>query len=106
MTARTMRILRTGVLAGIVALGAGTLAHADDAKPGLSTAGDIRAALGKLGDGRDVDIVLANGKSYRGKLGPVGEDTVLLSQIAGKELYDVLVDLDEVAAVELRVRGN
>jgi len=73
---------------------------------GLTTAGDMQAALAGLGAGRDVEIVLANGKSYRGKLGTVGKDTVLLTQIAGKEFYDVLIDLDAVAAVELRVRGN
>ena len=73
---------------------------------GLSTGGDMQAALAGLGQGRDVEIVLANGKSYRGKLGTVGKDTVLLTQIAGKEFYDVLIDLDAVAAVELRVRGN
>jgi hypothetical protein len=73
---------------------------------GLTTAGDMQAALAGLGAGRDVEIVLANGKSYRGKLGTVGKDTVLLTQITGKEFYDVLIDLDAVAAVELRVRGN
>ena len=66
----------------------------------------MRDALGKLGEGRDVELVLANGKSYRGKLGAVGTETVLLTQIAGKEFSDVLIDLDAVAAVELRVRGN
>ena len=51
-------------------------------------------------------LVLVNGKSYRGKLGTVGSDTVLVTQIVGKEFYDVLIDLDAVAAVEVRVRGN
>ncbi|MCC6763225.1 MAG: hypothetical protein IT293_01050 [Deltaproteobacteria bacterium] len=105
-TTRTMRFMRTAVLAAALAVGAGAMAYAEDGKPGLSAAGDIGAALGKLGAGRDVEIVLANGKSYRGKLGTVGGETVLLTQIAGKEFYDVLIDLDEVAAVELRVRGN
>ena len=66
----------------------------------------MREALAKLGDGREVELVLSNGKSYRGKLGSVGNETVLLTQIAGKEFYDVLIVLGEVAAVELRVRGN
>lgn len=101
---RTTRIgtKKVGWLAG--ALLALTVATAG--AEGLSTSGDIQAALAGLGAGRDVEIVLANGKSYRGKLGTVGKDTVLLTQIAGKEFYDVLIDLDAVAAVELRVRGN
>src|SRR5262245_46648632 len=88
---------------------AGTVARAEDqaaAKAGLSTTGSMRDALVGLGTGRDVEIVLGNGKSYRGKLGTVGKDTVLVTQIAGKELFDVLIDLDDVSAVEVRARGN
>jgi hypothetical protein len=84
-----------------------SISRAEDApKPGLTTAGSLRDALAKLGEGRDVEIVLSNGKSYRGKLATVGNDTVLLTQITGKEFYDVLIVLDEIAAVELRVRGS
>jgi hypothetical protein len=71
----------------------------------LGTDGTMRDALAKLA-GKDAEIVLANGKSYRGKIGSVGGETILLTQIAGKEFYDVLIDLDEVAAVEVRARGN
>jgi hypothetical protein len=71
----------------------------------LGTGGTMRDALAKL-TGKDAEIVLTNGKSYRGKIGSVGSETVLVTQIAGKEFYDVLIELDEVAAVELRVRGN
>jgi hypothetical protein len=71
----------------------------------LATGGTMRDALAKLA-GKDAEVVLANGKSYRGKVGGVGSETVLVTQIAGKEFYDVLIDLDEVAAVEVRARGN
>lgn len=102
---RTGRMHRTGrmqwIMGALLVASVG-IAHAE----GLTTAGDLPAALAGLGAGRDVEIVLANGKSYRGKLGTVGKDTVLLTQIAGKEFYDVLIDLEAVAAVELRVRGN
>lgn len=106
MGTRVKQITRAAVLAAAFALGAGATVHAQSAPTPLSAAGDMRAALRRLGEGRDVEIVLANGKSYRGQLGAVGEDTVLLTRIAGKELYDVLIDLDEVTAVELRVRSN
>jgi hypothetical protein len=99
-------MMRTALVALVVLLGASAMAHAEEAKNGLSAAGRVRDALTKLGDGREVELVLDNGKSYRGKLGGVGSETVLLTQIAGKEFYDVLIDLDHVAAVELRVRGN
>jgi hypothetical protein len=99
------RTLTVAALLGLtVALGAGAPAHAEDAKPGLAATGTVREALAMLGDGRDVELVLNNGKSYRGKLGTVGTETVLVTNLVGKEFYDVLIDLDEVAAVELRVR--
>ena len=100
--------LAVGLLAATLALSAGSVAIAEEsaAKPGLSTQGSLRDALTRLGEGRDVELVLNNGKSYRGKLGTVGSDTVLLTQIAGKDFYDVLIVLDEIAAVELRVRGS
>jgi hypothetical protein len=95
------------MLAATLLVGAATVGRADEpAKAGLTTTGSLKDALSRLGEGRDVEIVLSNGKSYRGKLGTVGNDTVLLTQIAGKEFYDVLIVLDEVAAVELRVRGS
>ena len=97
-----MRTARIGWLAlGLMLATAGAVQA-----EGLTTGGDMQAALAGLGAGRDVEIVLANGKSYRGKLGSVGKETVLLTQIGGKEFYDVLIDLHAVAAVELRVRGN
>ena len=102
---RTMRMVVGTVLVGLtLAVAARTPADADDAKPGLVATGTIREALTKLGDGRDVEIVLNNGKSYRGKLGTVGTATVLVTNLVGKEFYDVLIDLDEVAAIEMRTR--
>jgi hypothetical protein len=100
----TTRTPWTGALAGALLLAFAATTVAEDAKPGLGATGDLGAALRRLGDGREVELVLENGKSYRGKLGAVGDDTVLLTQIAGKEFFDVLIDLDAVAAVELRVR--
>lgn len=105
-TTRFGKLMRTALVAVLLAAGASAMAHADDAKPGLVATGSIRDALTKLGDGRDVELVLGNGKSYRGKLGAVGSETVLLTQIVGKEFYDVLIDLKSVAAIELRARGN
>ena len=101
------RTMRSALLAGLLLAATAVTVHADDGgKPGLTTGGSLREALTKLGEGREVELVLANGKSYRGKLGTVGTETVLVTQIAGKEFYDVLIELDQIAAVELRVRSN
>jgi len=72
----------------------------------LAAGGSVRDALARIGTGKGVELVLANGKSYRGKLGTVGEQSVVVTEIAGKEYYDVLIRLEDVSAVELRVRGN
>lgn len=104
---RAMRIAMAGLIITTLLMSTVRLGHADEAnKLGLVTSGSMGDALRRLGEGREVELVLTNGKSYRGKLGSIGNDTVILSQIAGKEFYDVLIALDEVAAVELRARGN
>jgi hypothetical protein len=55
---------------------------------------------------KTVELVLRNGKSYQGKLGAVGDHAVVVSQIAGREFFDALVLIDEVVAVEVRVRDR
>ena len=53
-----------------------------------------------------VELTLRGGKSLRGRVGKVGDHAVLLTELEGKEFYDAWIALDEIAAVELRVRGN
>lgn len=55
---------------------------------------------------RSVELVLKNGKSYRGLVGGVGDHAILLTQIEGREFFDALIALDEIAALEMRVRGT
>jgi hypothetical protein len=55
---------------------------------------------------KSVEVVLKGGKSYRGIVAATGSEAVLLTQIEGREFYDALIELDEIAAIELRVRGN
>src|SRR5262245_49752866 len=53
---------------------------------------------------KPVVVVLKNGTSYRANIGGVGEHVVVLTQPAQKELFDVLVPLDAIAAIEVRAR--
>lgn len=101
---RIGRIVAAGAMAVTLALGSGETARAQDGQPTFSADGSIRDALAKLGKGREVEIVVADGKSYRGKIAEVGMQSVLLTQIAGKEFYDVLLNVDAIAAVEVRAR--
>ena len=53
---------------------------------------------------KSVELVLKNGKSYKGKLGSVGDHAVVVTQIEGREFFDALVLTDEIAAIEVRAR--
>ena len=49
-------------------------------------------------------VILKNGTSYRATIGSVGDHFVVLTQPAQKEFFDVLVAIDEIAALEARAR--
>src|SRR6188508_1649427 len=51
---------------------------------------------------KTVELLLRNGKSYKGKLGAVGDHSVVVTQIAGRDFFDALVLIDEVVAVEVQ----
>ena len=53
---------------------------------------------------KPVTVVLKNGDSYRAAIGAVGDHHVVLSAPYQKEAFDVLVPIDEIAAVEVRAR--
>ncbi|MBP1686379.1 MAG: hypothetical protein H6Q33_2522 [Deltaproteobacteria bacterium] len=55
---------------------------------------------------KPVTVVLKNGQSYRGPIGSVGNHLVVLNGPAQKEFYDVLVTIDEIVAIEFRVRDQ
>jgi len=52
-----------------------------------------------------VTVVLKGGeKSYTARIEAVGDHHVLLAELSGKEFYDALVAIDEIAAIEVRAR--
>jgi len=54
---------------------------------------------------KPVTVVLRGSeKAYTAKIGEVGDHYVLLAELSGKEFYDALVAIDEIAAVEVRAR--
>ena len=74
---------------------------------GFDATHSVRDNLEKLkAAGKAVELVLKNGKSYGGKLASVGDHAVVVTEISGREFYDALVVIDEIAAVEMRVRGR
>lgn len=55
---------------------------------------------------KPVVVLLKNGTSYRATIGSVGDHFVVLTQPAQKEFFDVLVAIDEIAALEARARDQ
>lgn len=51
-----------------------------------------------------VTVVLKNGDSYRAKIGAVGDHQVVLTEPYQKEVFDVLIPIDEITALEVRAR--
>jgi len=106
---RMLLMLRVAVI-GLVMFTAPMTAHAQpagDAAAALSAAASLRDTLESLrAAGKPVELVLKNGKSYAGKLGAVGDHAAIVSEIRGKEFYDAYVVLDDVSAVEVRMRDR
>jgi sRNA-binding regulator protein Hfq len=55
---------------------------------------------------KPVTVVLKNGTNYRAAIDSVGDHFVVLTQPAQKEFYDVLIAIDDIAAVEVRARDQ
>jgi hypothetical protein len=83
-----------------------TLAAAVAAQEGrlpVSAQDTVRTVLQRQ-TGKPVTLELDSGDELSGKVRLVGDRIVHLEELAGKELFDAVVDLDEVAAVIVRAR--
>jgi len=80
-----------------------TAAVAQEAKMSIVNEDTIRTVLAKQVS-KQVTLKLDSGEELSGVVRTVGEHVVHVEKIAGKEFFDAIVDLDEVAAVILRVR--
>lgn len=93
-----------------VALSAPVALHAEEAAAPavlLDPGQGVKDNLERLASAkRGVEVTLHGGKAYRGRIGGVGDQAVLLTEIEGREFYDAWIALDEIAAIEVRVRGN
>lgn len=70
----------------------------------VSQVDTVRAVLAKH-TGERVTVKLDSGEELSGKVQSVGDHVAHLSELSGKEFYDAVIDLDEIAAVIIRVRG-
>jgi len=74
----------------------------------LNAEDDIRAFLARLAaDPRTGRIIvhLRGGTSLTGTIGPLGERSVVIKALSGREFYDAYVRLDAVTSIEIQTRS-
>ena len=49
-----------------------------------------------------LQLHLRSGQSFGGYVGSLGQHTVLLTQLTGREFFDALIRVDEIAVIEAR----
>jgi hypothetical protein len=91
------------VLSLVLVLALITAAVAQEAKMSIVNEDTIRTVLEKQ-VGKQVTLKLDSGEELGGVVRTVGDHVVHVEKVSGKEFFDAIVDLDEVAAVILRVR--
>lgn len=101
MQTRLGRVARVGVGAALL-MSVAVMSSAESLLNANASMRDNLTAL--MASKKPVTVVLKNGQSYRAAIGAVGDHMVVLSGPAQKEFYDVLVPIDEIAAVEARAR--
>ena len=68
-------------------------------KPGDNMTKALEAQVGKT-----VTVRLSSGEDITGKVRNVGKELLHLGELAGKEYYDALVDLEKISAMIVRVK--
>ena len=92
---------RRWLIAGAVWLALAMTAQAQDA-PTFPSGGIAEALKARVG--KPVMLHLASGTQIGGTIAEVRDHAVVVKGITGREFFDALVNLDDVAAVEVRAR--
>lgn len=54
--------------------------------------------------GKEVEVTLSTGATFKGKLVGVGARAIHLGKLSGRDFYDAVIDKGAIVAVALRVR--
>ena len=68
--------------------------------------GDNAASVLKRQTGQRVELRLKSGDKIAGKVEAVGEKAVHLSAVTGQELFDAVVQIDEIGVVLIRTAAK
>lgn len=104
---KSFKIISMGLLTGVLLLGPAAHAEKEAAKSAakLSASFSMADTLKSLMNHQSpVEIVLHNGKTYGGMVKEVGNANVVLTKLNQKEFYDAVIKIDDISAVEVRVR--
>lgn len=96
------------VLAVFTAGGAEVLVQtimAEERQIDLSSPDAVRHTLEQQ-QGKRVKIKLVSGQDLEGKVGKVGTQAVVLTELTGMEFFDATVRVDQVAAVIVKARSK
>ncbi|MFN7987997.1 MAG: hypothetical protein U0529_11020 [Thermoanaerobaculia bacterium] len=108
--AMTRMVLGLGIVALLlapVAPVAGQATPAAQEKKTMFDEQDTMSAVLKRLEGKTVRVRLAGGgEEIVGKLQGVGKELAHLSELSGREFFDAVVRIDQVAAVSVQVRGR
>jgi hypothetical protein len=96
-----MNTLRILVLAATLT----TTAMAADPKVTL-VRDDSPASILRKSTGQRVELVLKSGQRLAGKIEAQGDQTVHLTALAGQELFEAVIVIDDVSAVILRTANK
>ncbi len=111
MSATTMRRLALGLgLSVLLMVPAAPLAAQNAAaqeKKMVFESQDTMAVVLKRLEGKTVRLRMAGGgEEVVGKLQAVGKELLHLADLSGREFFDAVVRIDQVAAVSVQVRGR
>jgi hypothetical protein len=97
--------LRSILLCCLV-LGAGALSARAQQIEAVPTSTETVKSVLIRNKGNRVSLRFASGEELAGKVASVGDQSVYLTELAGREFFDAVVALDDVTAVVFRAKGK
>ena len=91
-----MRLVVTTLLAAMLCAPIAVLAQEEKA-------GSVQDTLAK-NKGKRVSLRFSAGEELTGKVAALSDQTVHLTELAGRDFFDAIVELDDVVAVVFRAR--
>jgi ABC-type phosphate/phosphonate transport system substrate-binding protein len=82
-----------------------SIVDAQEAKLEVRNADTVKNVLERQ-VGKRVGVVLHTGQELTGVVTTVGDKVVHLAELSGRDFFDAVVSLEQVAAVVVRVRGR